>query len=355
MSRVGVSGAGALFVGDGSGIVRAWDWRRAGAGALASAGAHAGAVLSVAPLSLARSDVAASAGVDGTVRVLSLDGGDGGGARLRGHLGPVVGVAADAGFSSGSRASERVSTPRGGNARARTRAGRDTVRVSPSRASEMVSPRAGTRAREATSPSRRGVWTGSSGYGADPRPGLARAPGTRPARGTTGDGDASGRRRRTAPRSPPSNSHRAVSTGRDSSPPRGILPSRCGPRRRRCAASGGRRGRAKEPEEPEEPGPRPGRFTKRNRTRNRTARGRRPPRAVLTRAETFGGVRGRSRGAAREGVVGGVGWTPTTMHRRVGDASARAIALDHAGGRLVTGERDGTITCARVPTPAGGW
>ena len=352
MSRVGVSGAGALFVGDGSGIVRAWDWRRAGAGALASAGAHAGAVLSVAPLSLARSDVAASAGVDGTVRVLSLDGGDGGGARLRGHLGPVVGVAADVGGGRPpSRASERVSTPRGGNARARTRAGRDTVRVSPSRASEMVSPRAGTRAREATSPSRRGVWTGSSGYGADPRPGAARAPGTRPARGTTGDGDASGRRRRTAPRSPPSNSHRAVSTGRDSSPPRGILPSRCGPRRRRCAASGGRRGRAKEPEEP---GPRPGRFTKRNRTRNRTARGRRPRARTLTRARNVVGYAG-GRGAPRARGWSGVGWTPTTMHRRVGDASARAIALDHAGGRLVTGERDGTITCARVPTPAGGW
>ena len=169
----------------------------------------------------------------------------------------------------------------------------------------MVSPRAGTRAREATSPSRRGVWTGSSGYGADPRPGSARAPGTRPARGTTGDGDASGRRRRTAPRSPPSNSHRAVSTGRDSSPPRGILPSRCGPRRRRCAASGGRRGRAKEPEEP---GPRPGAVhEKKSDAKSDGARPTSPSRAPDTRGNVrWGcGVRGRSRGAAREGVVGG--------------------------------------------------
>ena len=341
MSRVGVSGAGALFVGDGSGIVRAWDWRRAGAGALASAGAHAGAVLSVAPLSLARSDVAASAGVDGTVRVLSLDGGDGGGARLRGHLGPVVGVAADAGFSSVAGLRESIDAA-GGNARARTRAGRDTVRVSPSRASEMVSPRAGTRAREATSPSRRGVWTGSSGYGADPRPGLARAPGTRPARGTTGDGDASGRRRRTAPRSPPSNSHRAVSTGRDSSPPRGILPSRCGPRRRRCAASGGRRGRAKEPEEP---GPRPGRFTKRNRTRNRTARGRRPPRAVLTRAETLWGTRAVAGRRARGGGRGSGG----RRRRCIGEWATRARAQSRSTTRGGDSSRARETVPSRAP------
>ena len=76
-----------------------------------------------------------------------------------------------------------------------------------------------------------------------------------------------------------------------------------------------------------------------------------------TRSNAFGGVVGYAggRGAPRARGWSGVGWTPTTMHRRVGDASARAIALDHAGGRLVTGERDGTITCARVPTPAGGW
>ena len=82
-------------------------------------------MLSVAPLSLARSDVAASAGVDGTVRVLSLDGGDGGGARLRGHLGPVVGVAADTGFSSIAGVRESIDVAGGRRAGAPRRTSRN--------------------------------------------------------------------------------------------------------------------------------------------------------------------------------------------------------------------------------------
>ena len=68
------------------------DWRRAGGGALASATAHSGAVTAVTPLRHDRADVAASAGVDGVVRVLSLDGGSGGGVALVGHPAPVTGL-----------------------------------------------------------------------------------------------------------------------------------------------------------------------------------------------------------------------------------------------------------------------
>ena len=66
-----------LCIGDGAGTVRAWDWRRAGGGAVASARGHVGAVTAVTSLHSSRADVAASAGVDGVVRVLSLDGADG--------------------------------------------------------------------------------------------------------------------------------------------------------------------------------------------------------------------------------------------------------------------------------------
>ena len=66
-----------LCIGDGAGTVRAWDWRRAGGGAVASARGHVGSVTAVTSLHSSRADVAASAGVDGVVRVLSLDGADG--------------------------------------------------------------------------------------------------------------------------------------------------------------------------------------------------------------------------------------------------------------------------------------
>ena len=47
-------GGGALLTGDGQGVVRAWDWRHAGGGALATAAAHAGPVTAVVPLSATR-------------------------------------------------------------------------------------------------------------------------------------------------------------------------------------------------------------------------------------------------------------------------------------------------------------
>jgi len=95
--------SGAFLTGDGAGVVRAWDWRRAGGGALASARAHAGAVTAVTALDDSRADVAGSAGEDGAVRAVALDGGGGrgigggfGGGRgcLIGHLGPVRALAA---------------------------------------------------------------------------------------------------------------------------------------------------------------------------------------------------------------------------------------------------------------------
>ena len=87
-----------VFTGDGDGVVRAWDWRRAGGGPIASANAHEGVVTAVTPLRFDRADVAASAGVDGVVRVLSLDGGKGGGVALVGHLAPVTGLVRLGGF-----------------------------------------------------------------------------------------------------------------------------------------------------------------------------------------------------------------------------------------------------------------
>ena len=97
---------------------RAWDWRRAGGGPIASANAHEGVVTAVTPLRFDRADgefiliflwairltnvvfltVAASAGADGVVRVLSLDGGKGGGVALVGHLAPVTGLVRLGGF-----------------------------------------------------------------------------------------------------------------------------------------------------------------------------------------------------------------------------------------------------------------
>ena len=78
------------FTGDGAGAVRAWDWRRAGGGATAAAPrAHVGAVTCVAPVGF-RGDACVSGGADGVVRALRLDGGNGGGVRLRGHLGAVT-------------------------------------------------------------------------------------------------------------------------------------------------------------------------------------------------------------------------------------------------------------------------
>ena len=107
-----------VFTGDGDGVVRAWDWRRAGGGPIASANAHEGVVTAVTPLRFDRADgefilifvrairltnvvfltVAASAGADGVVRVLSLDGGKGGGVALVGHLAPVTGLVRLGGF-----------------------------------------------------------------------------------------------------------------------------------------------------------------------------------------------------------------------------------------------------------------
>ena len=74
--------SGAFLTGDGAGVVRAWDWRRAG-GALASARAHAGAVTAVTALDDSRADVAGSAGEDGAVRAIALGGGGGRGRRRR--------------------------------------------------------------------------------------------------------------------------------------------------------------------------------------------------------------------------------------------------------------------------------
>jgi len=90
-----VSGSDLVFTGDGNGTVYAWDWRRSSGGALASARAHRGCVNAISPVSNARNgaDVVASAGEDGVVRVLSLDGHLGGAIALHGHLGPVTSLA----------------------------------------------------------------------------------------------------------------------------------------------------------------------------------------------------------------------------------------------------------------------
>ena len=109
--------SGAFLTGDGAGVVRAWDWRRAAGGALASARAHVGAVTAVTPLDDSRTDVAGSAGEDGAVRAVALDGGGGrgigggfGGGRgcLIGHLGPVRALAAVRGVDAPGAGNESV-------------------------------------------------------------------------------------------------------------------------------------------------------------------------------------------------------------------------------------------------------
>ena len=101
--------SGAFLTGDGSGVVRAWDWRRASGGALASAKAHTGSVTAVTPLDDSRTDVAGSAGEDGAVRAVVLDGGrgrglgglfGGGSGTLLGHLGPVRALTAIRGLDT---------------------------------------------------------------------------------------------------------------------------------------------------------------------------------------------------------------------------------------------------------------
>ena len=350
MSRVGVSGAGALFVGDGSGIVRAWDWRRAGAGALASAGAHAGAVLSVAPLSLARSDVAASAGVDGTVRVLSLDGGDGGGARLRGHLGPVVGVAADAGFSSVAGLRESIDVAGGKRAGADARGARHRKGFSITGLRDGIA--AGGDAGEGSD-----VAIASGGVDGVVRVWRGPSPGV-----GAGAGDATGARDNRGWRCVGAAKAHGAALAAVELAPRGVHGARLvtaawdtsvalWPAPASVCGVGGAAGAS---EGTGGTGPATGAVhEKKSDAKSDGARPTSPSHGPDSRGNVVGYAGGR--GAPRARGWSGVGWTPTTMHRRVGDASARAIALDHAGGRLVTGERDGTITCARVPTPAGGW
>ena len=82
---------GSILTGDEGGVVRAWDPRHAGAGPVALAKAHHGRVTCLAPLQ--RSDTTASAGADGSVRILRLDGVEGGNIRLSGHLGDISSLA----------------------------------------------------------------------------------------------------------------------------------------------------------------------------------------------------------------------------------------------------------------------
>ena len=82
---------GSVLTGDAAGVVRAWDPRHASAGPVALARAHRGKVTCLAPLQL--SDSTASAGEDGVVRVLRLDGESGGDIRLSGHLGDITSLA----------------------------------------------------------------------------------------------------------------------------------------------------------------------------------------------------------------------------------------------------------------------
>jgi WD40 repeat protein len=82
---------GSVLTGDAAGVVRAWDPRHASAGPVALARAHRGKVTCLAPLQ--RSDSTASAGEDGVVRVLRLDGESGGDIRLSGHLGDITSLA----------------------------------------------------------------------------------------------------------------------------------------------------------------------------------------------------------------------------------------------------------------------
>ena len=79
---------GSILTGDAAGVVRAWDPRYATAGPVSLAHAHQGRVTYLAPLR--GSDSTASAGADGLVRVLRLDGDTGGDIRLSGHLGDVT-------------------------------------------------------------------------------------------------------------------------------------------------------------------------------------------------------------------------------------------------------------------------
>lgn len=82
---------GSILTGDEAGVVRTWDPRHAGAGPVALAKAHFGRVLCLAPLH--SSDTTASAGADGIVRILRLDGESGGDVRLSGHLGDISSLA----------------------------------------------------------------------------------------------------------------------------------------------------------------------------------------------------------------------------------------------------------------------
>lgn len=82
---------GSILTGDAVGVVRAWDPRHANAGPVAMAYAHTGRVTCLAPLQM--SDSTASAGADGVVRVLRLDGESGGDIRLSGHMGDITSLA----------------------------------------------------------------------------------------------------------------------------------------------------------------------------------------------------------------------------------------------------------------------
>ena len=316
-------------------------------------GAHAGAVLSVAPLSLARSDVAASAGVDGTVRVLSLDGGDGGGARLRGHLGPVVGVAADTGFSSVAGLRESIDAAGGKRAGADARGARHRKGFSITGLRDGIA--AGGDAGEGSD-----VAIASGGVDGVVRVWRGPSPGV-----GAGAGDATGARDNRGWRCVGAAKAHGAALAAVELAPRGVHGARLvtaawdtsvalWPAPASVCGVGGAAGASEGTGGTGGTGPATGAVhEKKSDAKSDGARPTSPSRGPDSRGNVVGYAGGR--GAPRARGWSGVGWTPTTMHRRVGDASARAIALDHAGGRLVTGERDGTITCARVPTPAGGW
>ena len=344
--------SGAFFTGDGAGVVRAWDWRRAGGGALASARAHVGAVTAVTPLDDSRADVAGSAGEDGAVRAVALDGGDGrgigggfGGGRgcLIGHLGPVRALATVCGVDAPAAASGSVYQSLADDALAAGAFDADGGAESAADATllraggvGLVSGGADGTVRLWAPGSGGETWTGEDAGSSWSCVGRAHAHGGGVCLVEVGK---SSRRGVAVVTAADDGSFAAWSTP---------SPATLGVAARGAPGGGGGVDARHAPHRPDAGRIRGAPFAPSPNDRGLRG-GRESPRRSaepLAAAGVADGATGRRRPRPRD-----AGWAAVRMHHRPTRDPPRALAVDPGGGRLVSGFQDGSLTCATLP----GW
>jgi len=348
--------SGAFLTGDGAGVVRAWDWRRAGGGALASARAHAGAVTAVTALDDSRADVAGSAGEDGAVRAVALDGGGGrgigggfGGGRgcLIGHLGPVRALVAVRGVDApGAGGRESVYQSLADDALA---AGAyDADGAADGAADAMLLRAGGVGLVSGGDDGAVRLWAPGSGALSD---GYPRGEDTGSSWACVGRAHAHGggvclvevgkssRRGVAVVTAAEDNSFAAWSAP---------SPATLGVAAWGAPGGGGGADPRRAPYQSNSGKHRGAPFAPVAHTHRGDDRGFRGARALAPRRFPEALAAADATGAARRRDAG---WAPVRMHHRPTREPPRALAVDPGGGRLVSGFHDGSLTCATLP----GW